>query len=154
MGICETIGSDFCEIMSFFLPKLVVSTICGGLIGYDREIKQKAAGIRTNILICTGCTLFACISFYLYKLNPSIDPSRIIGQIVTGVGFLGAGAIMKTDDKIVGVTTAAFIWVASAIGILTASIDSYTIPIVLTIGLIITSRFFEKVENFLKKRAK
>jgi putative Mg2+ transporter-C (MgtC) family protein len=88
----------------------------------------------------------------LAKTNPLIDPTRIIGQIITGVGFLGAGVIMKTDDKIVGVTTAAFIWVASAIGILVASVNSILLPITLTLGLLLTSRFFEKIENFIKPK--
>ena len=138
--------------MNFILPKILIATVCGLIIGYDREIKQKVAGIRTNILICVGCTILTSISFYLAKSNPMIDPTRIIGQIITGIGFLGAGVIMKHDDKIVGVTTAAFIWVASAMGILVASIDSFLLPITLTIGLLLTSRFFEKIENFIKPK--
>jgi len=138
--------------MDFILPKILVATICGLIIGYDREIKQKVAGIRTNILICVGCTILTSISFYLAKSNPMIDPTRIIGQIITGIGFLGAGVIMKHDDKIVGVTTAAFIWVASAMGILIASVDSFLLPIILTLGLLFTSRFFEKIENFIKPK--
>jgi len=138
--------------MSFILPKILVATVCGLIIGYDREIKQKVAGIRTNILICVGCTILTSISFYLAKLNPMIDPTRIIGQIITGIGFLGAGVIMKHDDKIVGVTTAAFIWVASSMGILIATVDSFLVPITLTLGLLFTSRFFEKIENFIKPK--
>ncbi len=143
---------EFIPLMNYILPKVLVATLCGLIIGYDREVKQKVAGIRTNILICVGCTILTSISFYLAKLNPTIDPTRIIGQIITGIGFLGAGVIMKNDDKIVGVTTAAFIWVASAIGILVASIDSILLPITLTIGLLLTSRFFEKIENFIKPK--
>lgn len=143
---------EFIPLMNYILPKVLVATLCGLIIGYDREVKQKVAGIRTNILICVGCTILTSISFYLAKLNPTIDPTRIIGQIITGIGFLGAGVIMKHDDKIVGVTTAAFIWVASAIGILVASIDSILLPITLTIGLLLTSRFFEKIENFIKPK--
>ena len=140
-----SIDPQFLPLMNFILPKILI-------IGYDREIKQKVAGIRTNILICVGCTILTSISFYLAKSNPMIDPTRIIGQIITGIGFLGAGVIMKHDDKIVGVTTAAFIWVASAMGILVASIDSFLLPITLTIGLLLTSRFFEKIENFIKPK--
>jgi putative Mg2+ transporter-C (MgtC) family protein len=147
-----SIDPQFIPLMRFILPKVLVATLCGLIIGYDREVKQKVAGIRTNILICVGCTLLTSISFYLAKLNPTIDPTRIIGQIITGIGFLGAGVIMKHDDKIVGVTTAAFIWVASAIGILVASVDSILLPITLTIGLLLTSRFFEKIENFIKPK--
>lgn len=147
-----SIDPQFLPLMNFIIPKIVVATICGLIIGYDREIKQKVAGIRTNILICVGCTILTSISFYLAKSNPMIDPTRIIGQIITGIGFLGAGVIMKHEDKIVGVTTAAFIWVASAMGILVASIDSFLLPITLTIGLLLTSRFFEKIENFIKPK--
>jgi len=146
------IDPQFLPLMSFILPKILVATVCGLIIGYDREIKQKVAGIRTNILICVGCTILTSISFYLAKLNPMIDPTRIIGQIITGIGFLGAGVIMKHDDKIVGVTTAAFIWVASSMGILIATVDSFLVPITLTLGLLFTSRFFEKIENFIKPK--
>jgi putative Mg2+ transporter-C (MgtC) family protein len=143
---------EFIPLMKFILPKVLIATLCGLIIGYDREVKQKVAGIRTNILICVGCTILTSISFYLAKTNPLIDPTRIIGQIITGVGFLGAGVIMKHDDKIVGVTTAAFIWIASAIGILVASVNSILLPITLTLGLLLTSRFFEKIENYIKPK--
>jgi putative Mg2+ transporter-C (MgtC) family protein len=146
----EIINIQFVEIMSVLTPKLIIATICGFIIGYDRELKQKVAGIRTNILICVGCAILTYISFYLSKYNPSIDPTRIIGQIITGIGFLGAGVIMKNDDKIIGVTTAAFIWVISSIGILIGAIDSFLIPIILTFGLLIISRIFEKIESYIK----
>lgn len=143
---------EFLPLITLLLPKVLIATICGLIIGYDREIKQKVAGIRTNILICVGCTILTAISFYLAKDNPNIDPTRIIGQIITGIGFLGAGVIMKNDDKIVGVTTAAFIWVISSIGILIACTNSFSTPIILTIGLLIISRIFEKVETYIKNK--
>jgi putative Mg2+ transporter-C (MgtC) family protein len=146
------IDPEFIPLATFLLPKVLIATICGLIIGYDREIKQKVAGIRTNILICVGCTILTALSFYLSKGNPNIDPTRIIGQIVTGIGFLGAGVIMKNDDKIVGVTTAAFIWIVSAIGILIGTINSFLLPIILTFGLLIISRIFEKVETYIKNR--
>jgi putative Mg2+ transporter-C (MgtC) family protein len=145
------IDPEFYTIANFIIPKIIISTICGLIIGYDREIKQKVAGIRTNILICVGCTILTSLSFYLSKDNPNIDPTRIVGQIITGIGFLGAGVIMKHDDKIIGVTTAAFIWIVSAIGILIGSTESFILPILLTLGLLLISRIFEKFENYLKK---
>jgi len=148
------IDPEFIPLMTFLLPKVLIATICGLIIGYDREIKQKVAGIRTNILICVGCTILTSISFYLAKDNPNIDPTRIIGQIITGIGFLGAGVIMKHDDKIIGVTTAAFIWVVSSIGILIAVTNSILTPIILTFGLLIISRIFEKVETYITKNKK
>jgi len=146
------IDTEFNQLIIFLIPKILIATICGLIIGYDREIKQKVAGIRTNILICVGCTILTSISFYLAKENPNIDPTRIIGQIVTGIGFLGAGVIMKNEDKIVGVTTAAFIWIVSAIGILIGVIGSFLFPIFLTFGLLIISRIFERVETYIKNR--
>jgi putative Mg2+ transporter-C (MgtC) family protein len=145
------IDPEFYTIANFIIPKIIISTICGLIIGYDREIKQKVAGIRTNILICVGCTILTSLSFYLSKDNPNIDPTRIVGQIITGIGFLGAGVIMKHDDKIIGVTTAAFIWIVSSIGILIGSTGSFMLPILLTLGLLFISRVFEKFENYLKK---
>ena len=145
-----TLDPEFIPLITLLLPKVIIATICGLIIGYDREIKQKVAGIRTNILICVGCTILTSISFYLAKDNPNIDPTRIIGQIITGIGFLGAGVIMKHDDKIIGVTTAAFIWVISSIGILIAVTNSFLIPVILTFGLLVISRIFEKVETYLK----
>jgi len=133
------ITPQFIEIMSVLIPKVFIATICGFIIGYDRELKQKVAGIRTNILS---------------KDNPMIDPTRIIGQIITGIGFLGAGVIMKNDDKIIGVTTAAFIWIISSIGILIGAIESFSIPIILTFGLLIISRIFEKIESYIKNNKK
>jgi putative Mg2+ transporter-C (MgtC) family protein len=148
------IDIKFIEIMSILIPKVFIATLCGFIIGYDRELKQKVAGIRTNILICVGCTILTYISFYLSKDNPIVDPTRIIGQIITGIGFLGAGVIMKNDDKIIGVTTAAFIWIISSIGILIGSIESFSIPIILTFGLLIISRIFEKIESYIKNTKK
>jgi len=143
---------EIIDFISFFLPKIIIATICGLLIGIEREIKQKVAGIRTNILICVGCTILSSLSFYLTN-QYDIDPTRIIGQIVTGIGFLGAGVIMKNDDKIVGVTTAAFIWIVSAIGIMIGTGFLIT-PVILTVGLIIISRIFESLEIFIKNKIK
>lgn len=143
--------SNELEILWYFLPKILVATICGFIIGYDREVRNKVAGIRTNVIIAVGCTILTTVSFWLTKDNQNIDPTRIIGQIVTGIGFLGAGVIMKTDDKIVGVTTASFIWTVSAIGIMIGC-GMYIIPILITIGLLIVSKIFEKIEKKIKEK--
>ena len=138
------IDKELSEILPI-IDRVLIATICGFIIGIDRELKQKVAGIRTNVLICVGCTILTVMSF---KLVGS-DPGRIIGQIVTGIGFLGGGVIFKSEDKITGVTTAAFIWVMSAIGIMVGY--GYTfIPIILTIGLFLLSRIFEKIEVMMK----
>lgn len=138
------------SMLLYFLPKILIATICGAIIGWDREQKNKVAGLRTNILICVGAAIFTIVSVIVSHDNNS-DPTRILSTIVTGIGFLGGGVIIKTDDKIVGVTTAAFIWVVSAIGIL-CGIGATLTPIILTIILLIVSKLFEKVERYIKDK--
>ena len=102
------------------LGKLTLATILGGVIGWEREASGKAAGLRTNILICVGAALLTELSMVFGTLlsssgQPS-DPSRIAAQIVTGIGFLGAGTIMQAKGNVTGLTTAATLWVVAAIG--------------------------------------
>ncbi|NBO22567.1 MgtC/SapB family protein [bacterium] len=139
---------DFNLFITFILPKIITATICGLIIGYDREVKSKVAGIRTMILICAGCSVYTCLSTLMMGNN--VDPTRIVGQIATGIGFLGAGVIMKNEDKIVGVTTAAFIWVVSVIGIF-IGLNWIVSPILMSLGLVFTSRIFEGVEKSIHK---
>lgn len=142
------------EILQFFLPKVLIATICGAIIGIERELKNKVAGLRTNILICVGSAVFAASAFYFAKMYGAdiADPTRMLSTIITGVGFLGGGVIMKNnEDKITGITTASFIWVMSGIGIL-AGFGAVLAPIILTIGLLIVSLVFAKVEGFIKKQ--
>ncbi len=101
------------------LMLLFVATLCGAATGLEREWSGKPAGLRTNILICVGSTLFTLASFYSWQLAgspPTIDPARIAAGIVTGVGFIGAGVILTTGSHITGITTAATIWLVAAIG--------------------------------------
>ncbi|MBI5631732.1 MAG: MgtC/SapB family protein [Elusimicrobia bacterium] len=95
------------------LMKLLISLCLGGVIGLEREVSDKAAGLRTHILICLGATLFTVLSVRFYGGS---DPTRIAAQIVSGIGFLGAGAIMREGDRVTGLTTAATIWTVAAIG--------------------------------------
>ena len=95
---------------------LFVAFICGGLIGLERRVSGKAAGIRTSILICLGSYMFVALSVELAGDNSSTDHSRVLGQIITGIGFLGAGVMLNRGKKTKGVTTAAVIWVLAGIG--------------------------------------
>src|SRR3990170_2055526 len=97
------------------LWSLVVAVLLGGAVGLERELRGKAAGLRTNILICLGATLFTHLSIHL--AGPSGDPGRIAAQVVTGIGFLGAGTILHTRGAIAGLTSAATIWLVAAIGV-------------------------------------
>jgi putative Mg2+ transporter-C (MgtC) family protein len=93
--------------------KLLVAVAVGGLIGAEREFRGKSAGLRTIIFICLGATLFTMVSL---KMGGQEDPVRIASNIVVGVGFLGAGTILHGEGRIVGLTTAATIWLAAALG--------------------------------------
>lgn len=97
----------------FFLLQILLSIILGGLIGWQREHIGKSAGMRTHALVAIGATLFTILSISAFA--PS-DPGRVAAQIITGIGFLGAGAILHRRDKIEGLTTAAGLWVVAAIG--------------------------------------
>ena len=96
--------------------QLGLATLLGGAIGLERELGGKPAGLRTNILICLGSVLYTHISIAMMGAN-SPDPTRVAGQIVTGVGFIGAGTILHARGAIVGLTSAATIWVVAAIGV-------------------------------------
>jgi putative Mg2+ transporter-C (MgtC) family protein len=95
------------------LVKLLLALIVGGLIGAERELRDKAAGFRTIIFICVGATLFTMISI---KLGSPQEPTRIAANVVSGVGFLGAGAILRAQGRVIGLTTASTIWLAAALG--------------------------------------
>jgi len=102
-----------------FLFKSAMAILCGGLIGIERELKKKPAGFRTNILICLGSTYIMMVSILVggSDLGKSGDPGRIAAQVVTGIGFIGAGTIIQSRGHIAGLTTAALIWVVAAIGL-------------------------------------
>lgn len=95
--------------------KLVVSLLLGSLIGMERETHGRPAGLRTHILVCMGSTLFTICSYVI--AGPNNDPGRIAAQIVTGIGFLGAGTIIHQGSVVRGLTTAASIWAVAAIGL-------------------------------------
>lgn len=93
--------------------KICLALVAGGLIGIEREFRDKAAGFRTLIFICIGATLFTIFSV---KLAGDRDPTRIAANIVSGVGFLGAGVILRDGGRVIGLTTAATIWLTAALG--------------------------------------
>jgi len=99
------------ELLTEDVYKLLVSFLLGAVIGMEREYRSKSAGLRTLILIAVGSTLFTIISI---RTGP--DAGRIAANIVTGIGFLGAGIIFREDNRVVGLTTAAIVWVTAALG--------------------------------------
>lgn len=102
------------------LIRLVLAFVMGSVIGFERERKRGSAGLRTHILVCVGSALIMLTSLYVfhsYQDKASIDPGRIAAGVVTGVGFLGAGTIIRSAEGIKGLTTAASVWVSASIGL-------------------------------------
>lgn len=99
--------------------RLTISFLLGGFIGWEREVHGRVAGLRTHVLVCMGATLFMLVSqhiFFIYKNVATVDPGRIAAQIITGIGFIGAGTIMQAKFSVRGLTTAASLWVVAGIG--------------------------------------
>ena len=124
------------------LTRLAVSLLLGGAIGLERMVHKHPAGMRTFMLICIGSTLATLASIYICQTNLGLhngDPGRIAAQILTGIGFIGAGLIIKTNDGVSGITTASSIFVTAAIGIaagvgmlLTASLVTVVVLVILS----------------------
>ena len=115
--------------------RLLLATALGAIIGLQRERAKKPAGLRTHILICLGAALFTAAS--IYGFGPASDPARVAAGVLVGIGFLGAGAIIRTGEGIVaGLTTAATIWAVAAIG-LAAGAGLYLVAAVATALILI-----------------
>ena len=133
--------------------RLAVSFFLGAVVGFERQYHDKPAGFSTNTLICLGSTVFAMISLISAQYYGG-DPARIAAQIVTGVGFLGAGSIIREGNKISGLTTAAGIWVVAAIGMATGygefGIAGFTVICVLVLQVFFRRilGLFESVKTF------
>ncbi|MCA9395562.1 MAG: MgtC/SapB family protein [Candidatus Omnitrophica bacterium] len=96
-----------------FWIKLLVAAVCGSIIGFERQLSGKPVGIRTSILVCLATMTFIDLS---QSLDQETGTARVLGQIVTGVGFLGAGVIMAKEGLIIGVTSASVVWILAAVG--------------------------------------
>jgi putative Mg2+ transporter-C (MgtC) family protein len=105
------------DITPFSWSSILAALLCGSLIGLERQLKGKPTGIRTCSLIILGTYIFMACSIFVTKDSDMTDPSRIIGQIITGIGFLGAGVMLSKGRSVYGVTSAATIWALAAIGI-------------------------------------
>lgn len=99
------------------MVKLLLAAVLGGIIGLEREVHGRAAGLRTHILVCLGSALIMVTSVNLVGFYPNAEPSRIAAQVVSGIGFLGAGTIIRFRASVRGLTTAASLWVAAGIGL-------------------------------------
>jgi putative Mg2+ transporter-C (MgtC) family protein len=134
------------------LVRIVLAVVLGGIIGLEREKKGRSAGLRTHILVCTGSSLIMLVSLYIFEIyqgKVAVDPSRIAAGVVTGIGFLGAGTIMASNEGVRGLTTAASIWVSSAIG-LAVGCGFFSAAVIGTTVTFVTLAFLKRIEKRLE----
>jgi putative Mg2+ transporter-C (MgtC) family protein len=135
------------------LIRLLTATILGGLIGMERESKKRAAGFRTHVLVSVGSALVMVSSEYIfsqYKGLTNLDPGRLGAQVISGIGFLGAGTIIREGANVKGLTTAASLWVVSCVG-LAAGMGFYEAAILSTGIIYLTLVLLRKFENVVYK---
>ena len=133
-----------------YVWRLLLAAGLGAALGVEREYRQKPAGLRTNILIAVGSALFTIMSASMAQ--GGADPGRIAAQIVTGIGFLGGGAIMRNRDTVHGMTTAATIWVNAAIGV-AAGTGQYALATVAAALTLVVLVVLPPIETYFERRA-
>lgn len=139
--------------MISLLVRLFLAVICGGVIGYDRGKHREAAGLRTHILVCVGSACAMLVGAYVYeRVGGGIDPARIGAQVISGVGFIGAGTIIfNSRHQVIGVTTAAGLWASAAMG-LAAGCGYYECALLMCVLLFLTLHMLNRMDDqFVKK---
>jgi putative Mg2+ transporter-C (MgtC) family protein len=141
------------------IVELILAGLCGGLIGIEREVRGRQAGFRTNLLVCVGSALVMVVSNHVARMSwPShgpgvsvnIDPARIAYGVMTGIGFIGAGTIIKHDGAVRGLTTAAGLWCVAALG-LGAGLGLYTVTAVATLLILVVLWFLDYLERVMPR---
>ena len=132
--------------------RLSLAAALGLAIGIERELRRKPAGMRTNTLIALGSALFTIVSLELSRIYGGGSPDRIAAQIVTGIGFLGGGAIMRSGNEVHGMTTAATVWVNAGIG-MAAGVGSYAIAMAGTMLVLIVLVVLPPIESYFERLA-
>jgi putative Mg2+ transporter-C (MgtC) family protein len=140
------------ETSEFWL-RLGTAILCGGIVGLERQLRGKAAGMRTSIMICLGTQLFVGLGSSF--AGDRVDPTRVLGQVVTGIGFLGGGVILAREGLVIGVTSAAVIWVLAALGSLIGlgHLVAALILTLVTVGVLIGVELLESVFRRLREGA-
>lgn len=142
---------DFSNALEF-LGLLTVATLCSSVIGYDRERKNRPAGLRTHIIVCVSSTLVMYVGIKLkdqyLTSSPNVDPARMAAQILSGIGFLGAGTIIKGKDNVHGLTTAATLWSVACLGIAVGAGFIFE-GIAITLAVLLVLRVVSKLEKTL-----
>ncbi|EOD00617.1 MgtC/SapB family protein [Caldisalinibacter kiritimatiensis] len=134
--------------------RLFLSIILSGLIGLERETVKRPAGFRTHILVCVGSTLIMLVGIYIFEIfrfQTKLDPARLGAQVISGIGFLGAGTIIKEGNTVKGLTTAAGLWAVACIG-LAVGAGFYIGAIITSLLALVTLLAFTKLEKRIKNR--
>lgn len=131
-----------------YIIRLLVALVLGGIIGAERERHKKAVGLRTLILISVGSALFTILSIHMAGPNGE-NPGRVAANIVSGIGFLGAGVILEDRGRVVGLTTAATIWIAAAIGMASGA-GEYILAVATALIVMIVLLLFTRLEDYLE----
>lgn len=130
--------------------RLVAALLLGAVIGVERELQRMPAGFRTHALVALGAAIFTVVSAYGLT-GPMSDPTRIAAQIVSGVGFLGGGAILHHGGTVRGLTTAASLWAVAAVG-MAAGAGLLVIATISTVLVIVALELFDRIERMMKRR--
>lgn len=134
---------------SQIILRLIMSAFLSGLIGLERQLHRRAAGLRTHILVSVGSTLIMLTSIYIFDIYKNVvpmDPGRIAAGVITGIGFLGAGTIIRYGEEIRGLTTAASLWIVAALG-LSVGCGFYVAAFATTIIVLLSLLFLRHFEN-------
>ena len=132
--------------------RIVAAVLIGGMIGLEREMKSRAAGLRTYILVCVGACIIMMTNQYIYQSLGTGDPVRIGAQVVSGIGFLGAGTIMVTKrNRIKGLATAAGLWATAGLG-LALGIGFYEVAFAGAFAILLVMTLMQRMDNFMRKR--
>ena len=124
------------------LVRVLIAVVAGSVIGYERELHRQRVGIRTVSIVCVGACIYTLVSIYGFVgMGGSVDPSRIAAQVVVGVGFIGAGVMFREGASVHGLTTAATIWFAAAVGVL-AGTGMYVLTGISTVLAFLILRYF------------
>lgn len=132
------------------LLKFTIAVVCGAIVGLEREIRDKAAGLRTHILVCLAACIIGMLGLALSATCKDTDILRLAQGVLIGLGFLGGGVIMKEGTSITGLTTAAGIWIMGVIG-LAIGVGSYRLALIATVFTFLTMALFGAVERLVKK---
>lgn len=130
--------------------RIGAALLSGLFIGVEREIRNKNAGLKTNALVSLGAAVFVLISLH-FRGEPAVDITRVMGQVVTGIGFIGAGVILHTGTTVRGLTTAATIWCSAGAGCL-AAVGFFNELLVLTLLIVFVNVFFGYLDKYINKK--